>query len=93
MTEPIEVPAPREPLPNWIDLSHWTTSQACVFVAAVRGITEESARRWLGRHCVPVDRQPGRDGENRYAAAVVQWRATPESPGWVTDERPPVAAE
>lgn len=76
-------------LPEWIDLSHWTTSQACVFVAAVRDITPESARRWLGRHVVPVDREPGREGENRYAARVVRFRAQPD--GTLGDDPAPLA--
>lgn len=75
MTEPIEVPAPRTALPEWIHAPYWTTSQACVVVAAIRGINHESARRWLGRNCVPVDREPGREGENRYAATTVRFRA------------------
>jgi hypothetical protein len=68
----VEVPAPRhEP--------HWTTDQACAHVAKVRDITEESARRWLGRHVTAVSRERGREGQNLYVPAVVRDRARPDT--------------
>lgn len=50
----------------------WPTRDAATHVAAVRGISYESARRWLSRHVAPLDREPGREGQNRYVVATVR---------------------
>lgn len=63
-----EVPAQRTQ-------SLWTTSQACAYVASMRGITPESARRWLGRHVAPEGRDAGRDGENLWPVTTVRRNA------------------
>jgi len=65
---------------------YWTTDQACAHVAKVRGIGEESARRWLGRHVTPLSRETGREGQNLYVPATVRDRARPDTtlPGETT---------
>lgn len=52
----------------------WPTSHVCALVAQARGITPESARRWLtrNRRLRPVNREVGREGENQYVAAMVR---------------------
>jgi hypothetical protein len=96
VTEPtdIEVPAPRDgeatALPEWIHRPYWSTAQACTYVAAVRGITEESARRWLNRHVVAEEWRTG-DGQNVYSAHHVKRGAPVNADGTLGTDVVPAA--
>lgn len=62
------VPAPRRPE----ELETAPTRDATAVIAERRGITPDSARRWLTRHVRPVGREVGRVGENLWPMVRVR---------------------
>lgn len=65
-----ETTVPEQRRPGEIETA--PTRDATALIAQRRGITPESARRWLTRHVKPVGRETGRQGENLWPLVRVR---------------------